>query len=153
MRMANMVLLHESKNLDGDTVWMGAYGPHLLMDCHGCDVKKFNRKSIEMYMKELCAAIEMDAEDFHFWDDTNVPENEKQTEEHAVGTSVGGVIKKKVGVQFVITSSIVIHTLDLLGRAYIDIFSCKLFSESAARCVTRYFFKADWIGSHLIQRN
>lgn len=153
MQMSNMVLLHKSKNLDGDTVWTGAYGPHLLMDCHGCDVKKFNRKSITMYMKKLCKAIDMDAEDFHFWDDTDVPEDKKQTKVHAVGSSVAGVIKKKVGVQFIITSSIVIHTLDLLGRVYVDIFSCKLFDEAAAISITRNFFNANRIGTHLIQRS
>lgn len=153
MQMSSMVLLHESETLDGGTIWTGAYGPHLLMDCHGCDVKKFNRKSIKRYMKKLCKAIEMDAEDFHFWDDEGVPKEKKQTAVHAVGTSVAGVMRKKVGVQFIITSSIVIHTMDLLGRAYVDIFSCKLFSEGKAREVTWEFFKADSIGSHLIQRN
>ncbi len=152
MQMKDMTLLHETTDLDGKVHIGGAYGPHLLLDCHLCDVLTFNRTSIQGFMKELCKAIKMDAEDFHFWDDVGIPEDEKLTEPHAVGTTVGGVFKKKVGIQFIITSSIVIHTLDLLERVYVDIFSCKLFDEGEAVLVTREWFKAKSVRSHLIQR-
>ncbi len=153
MMMKDMVLLHESTDLEGRVHYGGAYGPHLLLDCSGCDPATFNRKSINKFMKILCKAIDMDAEDFHFWDDEGLPENQKQTKPHTKGSSVGGVFKKKVGVQFIITSSIVIHTLDILGNVYVDIFSCKLFNDNAAKEVTQKWFKAKTIGSHLIQRN
>ncbi len=153
MRMEDMVLLHEAGDLEGDKRITGAYGPHLLMDCHGCDVSTFNREHIKEFMHALCEAIEMDAKDFYFWDDEDVPEEQKQTLPHAKGSSMGGVFKKKVGIQFIITSSIVIHTLDLLGRVYIDIFSCKLFNEGKAKAVVYKWFRAGSIGSHLIQRN
>ena len=153
MIMKDMELLQELSHAEGETQILGAYGPHLLLDCHGCDAKKFNRKSINDYMKKLCKAIDMDAQDFHFWDDEGLPEKQCQTEPHAKGTSVGGVFKKKVGLQFIITSSIVIHTLDILERVYVDIFSCKLFDEGAAVRLTQEWFKAKSIGTHLIQRS
>lgn len=152
MQMSDMVMLHKSKNLEGEDIYVGAYGPHLLLDCHGCDVSKFNRKSIRKFMLNLTKGIGMDAEDFYFWDDEDVPEELKRTEVHAKGTSMGGVIKKQVGVQFIITSSIVIHTIDLLGRIYVDIFSCKLFDEWKATTIVRKCFKATSIRAHLIQR-
>lgn len=153
MQMKDIVLLHKVKNLDGEDEYVGAYGPHLMLDCHKCDVSKFNRESIKHFMKLLCRTIEMDDEDFYFWDDEDVPEEQKMTEAHAKGTSVAGVYKKMVGVQFIITSSIVIHTLDILGRVYIDIFSCKLFDEGKATKLVRDWFKTKFIRTHLIQRS
>lgn len=153
MMMSDMVLLYETRNEDGDKFIGGAYGPELMLDCHECDPKTFNRPNIMAYLKALCKAIKMDDEDAHFWDDEGVPEEDKQTEPHAKGTSMGGVLKKKIGLQFIITSSIVIHTLDELKRAYVNVFSCKLFDEAAAREVTYEWFKAKSIRSHLVQRH
>ncbi len=150
--MANIQLLSTYKDLDGNDCYGGSYGPHLLLDCHGCNTKKFNRTSIKQYMKRLVKAIKMDAEDFHFWDDEDVPEDKKQTAAHATGTTIGGVIKKKIGIQFIITSSIVIHTLDILERVYVDIFSCQLFDDCKAKRLTQEFFKASSIRDHLIVR-
>lgn len=153
MMMSDMVLLHETRNEEGELHIGGAYGPELMLDCHGCEPKMFNRPNIASYLKALCKAIEMDAEDFHFWDDFDVPEEERRTKPHAKGTSVGGVFRKKIGLQFIITSSIIIHTLDELGRAYINVFSCKLFDEVTVKEVTYKYFKAKSIGSHLVQRS
>lgn len=152
MKMEDIVLVHKRTDLEGGKFWGGAYGPHLLLDCHMCDPATFTRKNIEGFMEALCKAIDMEKEDFHFWDDEEVPEKECQTKPHTKGSSCGGVFKKQVGVQFIITSSIVIHTLDILERVYVDIFSCKLFDEGAAKKVVYEWFKAKSIGSHLIQR-
>lgn len=151
--MSEMTLLHETRNEEGEVSIGGAYGPELMLDCHGCDPKTFNRPNIAAYLKALCKAIEMDAEDFHFWDDEDVPEVLKQTAPHAKGTSVAGVYRKKIGVQFIITSSIVIHALDELSRVYVNVFSCKIFDDAKAREVTYEWFKAKSIQSHLIQRS
>ncbi len=153
MQMSDMVLLHKTNNLEGEDVWTGAYGPHLLMDANGCDAKTFTRDSIRGFMHKLVEVVEMDAEDFHFWDDYDTPEDDKQTEVHAKGTTIGGIFKKKVGIQFIITSSIVIHTIEELGRVYIDIFSCKLFNEYAASRLVKDWFKALKVRNHLIQRS
>lgn len=107
------------------------YGKEMIVDLHNCAVETFNRKSIEIYFNKLCALIDMEACDLHFWDDVGVPENEKQTDPKTKGTSA---------VQFIITSNITIHTLDELARVYVNLFSCKEFDVDIAAKFTMEFF-------------
>ncbi len=93
-----------------------SYGVELILDLHGCDVTTFNRESLDNYFETICKAIDMQRCELHFWDDVGVPPEEQQTSPHTKGTSA---------VQFILTSTIVIHTLELLKAAYINIFSCK----------------------------
>ena len=145
-------MITTTKDLDGNVNYFGAYGPQLLLDCSGCDEATFTRENIENFMTALCKTMDMDREDFHFWDDLDIPEEDRQTEPHAKGTSVGGVFEKKIGLQFIITSSIVIHCLDSLKRCYIDVFSCKEFSEDDVKRLTYEYFKAKRIGTHKVLR-
>ena len=117
---------------------MMGYGKELILDLHGCDPARFNRDSIAHYFAKLCDLIGMEACDLHFWDDVGVPENERQTNPRTKGTSA---------VQFIITSNITIHTLDLLGAVYLSLFSCKDFS---ADVVAK--FTASWFGGQIVQR-
>jgi S-adenosylmethionine/arginine decarboxylase-like enzyme len=110
-----------------------AYGVELILDLHGCDPAKFNRTDIEAYFTELCDLIDMEKCEVHFWDDLGVPPAEQQTLPHTKGTSA---------VCFILTSTIVIHTLDLLGAAYVNVFSCKPFDPVAARQFTQEWFRA-----------
>ncbi len=105
----------------------------LIVDLGGCDVSRFCRGAIEEYMVGLCDLIDMERCDLHFWDDIGVPEEDRQVSPHTVGTSA---------VQFILTSNITIHTLDILGEAYVNIFSCKDFSPDDAEQFTRNFFSA-----------
>lgn len=109
-----------------------SYGKELIIDLHKCDVSKFNRKDIEQYFIELCDLIDMERCDLHFWDDEEVPKEEKQIDAHTKGTSA---------VQFILTSNITIHTLDILKNAYINIFSCKHFDSEMALAFTKGYFK------------
>lgn len=102
---------------------MNNYGQELILDLHQCDVSTFTRKSIEAYFINLCELINMDRQDLHFWDDEGLPEEEKQTDPKTKGISA---------VQFILTSSVVIHALELMEAAYINIFSCKEFDIKAA---------------------
>ena len=103
--------------IGGDSSKKDQYGIELILDLHGCDVVKFTRPSITEYFEKLCVLIDMQREDLHFWDDVGLSEEDKQTSPHTQGTSA---------VQFILTSSIVIHTLDQLQAVYINIFSCKV---------------------------
>ena len=105
-----------------------AYGFELIIDLHGCDVSTFNRESLDGYFEKLCKAIDMQKCERYFWDDVGLPEEEKQTSPHTKGTSA---------VQFILTSTIVVHTLDLLKAVYINIFSCKPFDEKVAEQIKR----------------
>lgn len=119
------------------------YGYELIMDLHGCDVATFNRSSLDEYFEKLCKAIDMQKCERYWWDDVGLPEEKKQTLPHTKGTSA---------VQFILTSTIVVHTLDILGAVYVNIFSCKWFDREVAEQITR-----DWFGTkewriHFIER-
>jgi S-adenosylmethionine/arginine decarboxylase-like enzyme len=109
------------------------YGFEMILDLHGCDSTKFSRDSIDRFFTDLCDLIEMERCEVHFWDDVGVPPEEQQTLPHTKGTSA---------ICFILTSSIVIHTLDLLGSVYVNVFSCKKFDPTAARTFTEKWFQS-----------
>ncbi len=111
----------------------GKYGIELILDLHDCDETKFTRPSITEYFERLCVLIDMKREDLHFWDDEGLSEEDRQTSPHTQGTSA---------VQFILTSSIVIHTLDQLKAVYINIFSCKEYDPKVAEK-----FSVEWFGA------
>ena len=119
------------------------YGYELILDMHGCDVSKFNRDSLERYFEKLCKAIDMKRAVLHFWDDVGLPPEKQQTLPHTKGTSA---------VQFILTSSIVVHTLEILEAAYVNIFSCKWFDEKKAEEITKEWFCANGCVTHFIER-
>ena len=120
-----------------------SYGFELIIDLHGCNVLTFSRKSLRCYFKKLCKAIDMQRCKLCFWDDVGVPEEEKQTSPHTKGTSA---------VQFILTSNITIHTLDLTGAVYVNIFSCKTYDKELAEQITKEWFGAKECRSHFIER-
>lgn len=122
---------------------MESYGKELILDLHNCDNSLFTRKSIRQYFKRLCELIGMQDEDFYFWDDYRVPLEKRQTEAHLKGTSA---------IQFILTSNITIHTLDMLQAAYINIFSCKEFDVQKATDFTALFFRAKEHTSRVLDR-
>lgn len=120
------------------------YGQELILDMHECDARKFTRSSIEEFCVKLCELIDMERCDLIFWDDVGVSEEEQQTDPKTKGTSA---------VQFILTSTIVIHTLDLMSAAYINIFSCKEFdTDAAARFTADWFGSTDWTANVVTRR-
>ena len=109
------------------------YGKELILDLYGCDVSKFNRKSIEQWLIELCELIDMDREDLYWWDYEDSPEEKATVPAHLLGTSA---------VQFITTSNIVIHSLVTLEECYINLFSCKDYDDIEAIKFTKDWFKA-----------
>ena len=119
------------------------YGFELILDLHGCDASKFNRASLDGYFEKLCKAIDMKKCERYFWDDVGLPPEEQQTSPHTKGTSA---------VQFILTSTIVVHTLEMLEAAYVNIFSCKPFDEKKAEEITKEWFGANGCRSRFIER-
>jgi S-adenosylmethionine decarboxylase len=119
------------------------YGYELILDIHGCDPNTFNRVSVEDYFEKLCKKIDMTQCDLHFWDDVGVDPEEQQTSPHTKGTSA---------VQFILTSTIVIHTLDLLEKVFINIFSCKDFDTEIVKQFTEEWFKGKIVNNRVIER-
>lgn len=120
-----------------------SYGQELVLDLYECDPKTFNRKSLRAYFKGLCEVIDMEPCALFFWDDKWTwfwkrilfwNKSVRVADElHTSGTSA---------VQFILTSNVTIHTLDLLKECYINIFSCKEFDADAACKFTTKWFKA-----------
>ena len=122
----------------------GAYGWELILDLHACEEGRFTRDQIEAFCAELCQLIDMERCDLHFWDDLGVPEDDQQIDPKTKGTSA---------VQFILTSTIVIHTLDLMKAAYVNIFSCKEFdTDQAAKFTARWFGSTDWTANVVVRR-
>ena len=119
------------------------YGFELIMDLHGCDVSKFNRTSLDNYFEKLCKAIDVVKCERYFWDDVGVSPEERQTSPQTKGTSA---------VQFILTSNIVIHTLDEFGAVYVNIFSCKPFDREVAEQLTSEWFGTNKCMTHFIER-
>ena len=120
-----------------------AYGYELILDLHGCNVSTFTRQSLTKYFIKLCKAIDMRRCELYFWDDEGVPPEERQTLPHTKGISA---------VQFILTSNIVIHTLELLQAAYVNIFSCKPYDKEVAERITREWFGAQECRATFIER-
>lgn len=119
------------------------YGYELILDIHDCNETKFTRNYIEKYLITLCGLINMEREDLHFWDDQGLSPKECQTEAHLVGTSA---------VQFIKTSNITVHTLDLLKVVFLNIFSCRPFNYQMVRQFTEDWFEGKIINYHEIER-
>ncbi|MCJ7572203.1 MAG: S-adenosylmethionine decarboxylase [Candidatus Thermoplasmatota archaeon] len=122
---------------------MKNYGKELILDIHHCDSTTFNRTSIRNYFKELCNLIDMKRCELYWWDDYRVPPEERQTEPHMKGTSA---------IQFISTSNITIHTLELLGNVYLNIFSFKEFDPDLVLNFSEKWFKGKTINSQVIKR-
>lgn len=110
---------------------MSKYGEEVILDLHDCDPETFNRESIEAYFKWICESEGMERCDLHWWDDLETPEEEKETEPHLVGTSA---------IQFIKTSNITIHTLDMLGKVFINAFTCGEIDEHAVSIIALKVF-------------
>ena len=120
------------------------YGQELILDLHNCDIARFTRLHIEHFCTALCELIGMEPCELHFWDDLGVAEEEQQTHPKTKGTSA---------VQFILTSTIVIHTLVLTKSAYVNIFSCKKFdTDEAATFTAKWFGATDWTSNVVTRR-
>ena len=127
-----------------ELVKSAAYGFELILDLHDCDSSAFNRRTIDKFFTELCDLISMEKAEVHWWDDVGVPSEEQQTDPHTKGTSA---------VCFILTSTIVIHTLDILKTVYVNIFSCKTFDPSIAAEFTKDWFHGEIRNSTFIERH
>ena len=120
------------------------YGKELIIDMHNVkNTKLFTRRNIKKFMIELCNLIDMKREDLHFWDELYTPKKDRFTEEHLIGTSA---------IQFITTSNVTIHTLDVMKRVYINIFTCKSFDEKKAVSFCKKWFKGKIVTQRLIER-
>lgn len=122
---------------------MRCYGKELILDLHDCDPRTFTRKSIAEYFGQLCRLIDMEPCKLVWWDDLRTPKNEQETEPHLKGTSA---------IQFIKTSNITIHTLDILQKVFLNIFSCKSFNARKASAFSARWFMGKIQNKQIIER-
>lgn len=119
------------------------YGAELILDIHNCDPNTFRRGIIEEFLTKCCQIMEVEQCELHFWDDMGVPEDEKQTDPKTKGTTA---------VQFLLQSNITIHTLDLLGKVFINLFSCKNFDSPKLSTLAKKTFNGEIVQNLLVFR-
>lgn len=119
------------------------YGYELVLDLSSCNPVNFTRRSIEEFMIDLCQAIDMKRCRLFWWDDEGLPLSQQQINPYTKGTSA---------VQFIITSNVTIHTLDLLRCVFINVFSCKKFSKTIAKDLACRWFEAGHCRSRFMKR-
>ncbi len=119
------------------------FGESLVVDLIGCHKRLFNRVDITRFCRELCVVLGMDREDLHFWDYEGEEAQYKAAPDHLKGITA---------VQFISTSSVTIHALDVSRQVFIDVFSCKEFDHDKAAKFSAEFFKGKINAQHSLTR-
>ncbi len=123
---------------------MKPYGKEVIIDLHECkNVHLFNRKDLKKFFIELCDFIDMKRCDLYFWDYVGYEEEYKKAPAHLKGTSA---------IQFISTSNITLHTLDVLKVVYLNIFSCKDFDGKQVKEFCRKYFDGKIANSKTFRR-
>jgi len=114
------------------------YGYELTLDLFECDLRILSsKKKLQTYVTQLCKLIKMKK-----YGKTLLPyfgEKEPYTKGYSL-------------VQLIETSSITGHFSDFWKTAYINIFSCRKFSDKKALAFTKKFFRAKRVKSRLLIR-
>ncbi len=114
------------------------WGQHLILDLAGCPRERLvDADNLRAWVKDLVDTIKMKAY------------GEPQLEHFATHSydAAGFTL-----LQLIETSNICAHFAENLGQVYIDIFSCKSFSnEDAVACCAKYF-APETVEQHVIER-
>lgn len=113
---------------------MENYGKELIIDLRNCDIQKFNRTDIEEYFIQLCDLIKMERGSLFWWDYAGYPKEYEEAPDHLKGISA---------IQFIKTSNITLHSLDILKKVFLNIFSCKDFDTNLALEFTKKYFEGE----------
>lgn len=115
------------------------FGWEYVLDMVNCDVSTFTTSIIDKFTTDLCRLTKMQKCDIHFWQD----QEGDGTPEHLKGISC---------VCFILTSSIVIHTLSATKELYLNFFSCKEFHYGDVEDLARGVFKGRRLRNHFFTR-
>lgn len=117
---------------------MSYWGYHLILDCGGCNATKMaDYDNVDKWIRKLVNDIDMK------------PIGEPRIEYTAAE------FPDKAGftvVQVIVTSSIVAHFVDGLGQIYLDVFSCKEFSQDIVEQSIKEHFDAKSIRKYYLTR-
>lgn len=119
------------------------YGKELILDLHKCNPEMFTRQAISNFFNLLCTEINMERCDLHFWDYEGHPKEYEKAPDHLKGVSA---------IQFIKTSNITIHTLDVLKSVNLNIFSCKEYDTEVVADFSKSFFQGQIVQKVEIDR-
>lgn len=117
------------------------YGREVLLDVVEADPSKFTRFDIEAFLAQLCHDLRLERADLHFWD--YAPEMRAEAPAHLKGVSA---------VQFVTTSTVVVHTLDVTRQVLINVFGCGEIDAAVVERVAIQHFGGRVASMHSIER-
>jgi len=123
---------------------MTAFGKELIIDLHNCAGLPTTRDELRRFFKRLCdEVLDMERADLHFWDYEDDPEGYDAAADHLKGISA---------CQFISTSNIVIHTVDVQKKVFLNVFSCKNFEGTKVIEFAKDWFRGELVGSHILPR-
>lgn len=111
------------------------YGKHLILTATGCNENLLDKESIAQFMVDLVKKIDM------------VAYGDPIVERFGEGIEVG-----ISAVQLIHTSALVIHTNDQARDMYLDVFSCKGFSELTVQDFVSEIFAPTSMNYHVFLR-
>jgi len=112
------------------------WGQLTAIDLSGCDSELLVREDkLKEFCLGLCKNIGMN------------PHGETMVDQFGEGDLYG-----LSAIQFIETSTITVHLDDKGGRAFVDVFSCKLFDANVAEKFSKEFWKAKDINSKTVFR-
>jgi S-adenosylmethionine/arginine decarboxylase-like enzyme len=111
------------------------YGKHLILTARECSEALLDIPTVTRFMRELVDRIDMVA-----------------FGQPVIARFGGGIEVGISAVQLIETSAIVIHTNDQARDLYLDVFSCKTFSEAAVIDFVREYFSPEGIQHQVLLR-
>lgn len=118
------------------------YGREVILDVFDANSALFTRSNIEDYFVKLCVALRLERADLHFWD-YDSPEERAVAPPHLKGISA---------IQFVTTSTIVVHTLDETRQVLINVFGCGEIDAAVVERITIEYFGGHVANMHSFAR-
>ena len=117
------------------------YGQELILDIHDVARGRIHAKGVKQFAADLCDEIGMSRGPSFVWGTDS--DKDEWKDPKADGISC---------VQFLHSSSITIHAIDLLNRVFINVFSCKSFDAEKAKAFAMKKFGGTLSGEHNIVR-
>ena len=110
----------------------------------GCNPETYkDREQLEAFIIKLCETIGVKRGDLCWWDYAGYPTEYREAPSHLKGTSV---------VQFIMTSTIVIHALDELKTVYLNVFSCDDFDGEVVKELAEEWFEGSIKQCYVLDR-
>ena len=121
------------------------YGQEMVIDIHEVPDEFFTKKNVRQYAEKLCDEIDMKRGPIYVWG--------KESELHTHPTGEGAIKADGLScIQFLYSSSIVIHALDEIKKVFVNIFSWNQFDVEKARKFTEEHIGGKIINVHNIVR-